>query len=67
MKTNELRQRSEEELKEIVNELKRKLQELRFDLVSGKVKNVREVRKAKKEIARTLTILGEKQHKNKEK
>ena len=67
MKANELRQRSEEELKEIVNELKRKLQELRFDLVSGKVKNVREVRKAKKEIARTLTILGEKQHKNKEK
>jgi len=67
MKTNELRQRSKEELKEIVNELKKKLQELRFDLVSGKVKNVREIRKTKKEIARVLTVLGEKQHKNKEK
>ena len=67
MKANELRQRSKEELKEIVNDLKKKLQELRFDLVSGKVKNVREIRKTRKKIARTLTILAEKQHKNKEK
>ena len=67
MKADELRQRSKEELEKVVNDLRKKLQELRFDLVSGKVKNVREIRKTRKEIARTLTILAEKQHKNKEK
>ena len=67
MKADELRQRSKEELEKVVNDLRKKLQELRFDLVSGKVKNVREIRKTRKEIARTLTILAEKQYKNKEK
>ena len=57
MKPNELRQRSKEELKEILNDLKKKLEGLRFGLVSGKVKNVREVRKIKKDIARILTLL----------
>jgi ribosomal protein L29 len=33
------------------------LRQLRFDLVSGKVKNVKEIRETKKDIARILTIL----------
>ena len=33
-----------------------KLRQLRFDLSAGKVKNVREIRKFKKEIAQILTL-----------
>ena len=67
MKPDEFRQRSKEELKEALKDLKKKLEGLRFDLVSGKVKNVSEVRKIKKDIARILTILKEEQYTNKEK
>ena len=41
----------------MVKESRERLRILRFDLASGKVKNVREVRKVKKDIARILTIL----------
>lgn len=33
-----------------------KLRQLKFDLASGKVKNVREIRQIKKDIARILTL-----------
>ena len=57
MKINELRQKSEKELKEILQEDRGKLRQLRFDLASGKVKNVREIRSKRRDIARILTIL----------
>ena len=57
MKTRELSQRSKEELQKILQESRERLRVLRFDLVSGKVKNVREIRKIKKDIARILTLL----------
>ncbi len=57
MKANELRQKSEEELKEILEQDREKLRQLRFDLASGKVKNVREIRSKRRDIARILTIL----------
>ncbi len=57
MKAQELRQKSKEELSRILREKKEKLCQLNFDLSSGKVKNVREVRLVKKDIARILTIL----------
>jgi len=57
MKISELRQRSKEELQKILQESCERLQTLRFDLASGKVKNVREIRKIKKDIARILTLL----------
>ena len=56
-KVDELRKRSKEELQRMVKESRERLRILRFDLASGKVKNVREVRKVKKDIARILTIL----------
>jgi len=59
MKIAELRQKSKEELQKLLQDLREKLRQLRFDLVSGKVKNVREIRKIKKDIARTLTLLKE--------
>ena len=60
MKAKELREKSKEELEGILNDLKKKLQKLRFDLAEKRLKNVREIRKTKREIARVLTILKEK-------
>lgn len=57
MKTQELRQKSKSELEKLLAENRERLRQLRFDLVSGKVKNVREIRKIKKDIARILTLL----------
>ena len=60
MKTKELRQKSEKELMKTLEDNQRKLRQLRFDLSAGKVKNVREIRKTKKEIAKILTLIKEK-------
>ena len=57
MKTKELQQKSKSELQKILSDNREKLRQLRFDLAAGKVKNVREVRKIKKDIARILTLL----------
>jgi len=57
MKTTELQQKSKSELQKILSDDREKLRQLRFDLAAGKVKNVREVRKIKKDIARILTLL----------
>lgn len=57
MKIAELRQKSKGELQKLVNDYRERLRVLRFDLASGKVKNVREIRQLKKDIARILTLL----------
>lgn len=57
MKFEELTKKSKEELQKTLHDSKEKLGQLKFDLVSGKVKNVSEIRNLKKEIARILTIL----------
>jgi large subunit ribosomal protein L29 len=59
MKTAELRNKSKEELYKILMESSKKLQELKFNIAAGKVKNVRILRALKKDIARVLTILNE--------
>lgn len=59
MKIIELRKKSKSEIKKLLQDLRARLRALRFDLVAGKVKNVREIRQIKKDIARTLTILKE--------
>ena len=56
MKTSELRQKNEGELKITLGERLAKLAELRFDLAGGKVKNLKAIREAKVDIARILTI-----------
>jgi len=62
-KSKELRLKPEEELNQLLSESQKKLRELRFNLASGKVKNVRTIRVLKKDIARILTILNEKSEK----
>lgn len=66
MKTKDiqkLKNKSAEELKKEVAEKKEKLWELKKDVVSGKLKNVRAPREAAKEIARMLTLIKEKEAK----
>jgi len=60
MKIKELRERTIEELLELLAVKRQRIRELRFNLTSGKVKNIRELRGTKKEIAMILTILNEK-------
>jgi large subunit ribosomal protein L29 len=57
MKIKEIKQKSKSELQKTLRELREKLRQLRFDLEAGKVKNIREVRTIKKDIARILTCL----------
>lgn len=60
MKIEEFKKKSEAELQKILPELKEKLRTLRFDLAAGKVKNVREIRQTRKDIAKILTLLCQK-------
>lgn len=57
MKASELRQKSQSELQKLLADNRERLRQLRFDLAAGKVKNVREIRMIKKDIARILTLL----------
>ncbi len=59
MKTEELRKKEKKELERVVQELRKKLSDLRFKFSSGKLKNVKEINCSKKEIARILTIIKE--------
>ena len=45
------------ELSRVLGGKQEKLRQLRFDLTSGKVKNIREIKEIKKDIARILTML----------
>ena len=60
MKTKELKQKSKDELQKLLQNLREKMRQLRFNLASGKVKNIREIRQIKKDIARILTMLCQK-------
>ena len=62
MKAKELKIKSEAELKKMIFSDREKLRALRFDLAAGKVKNVKEMRNRRKDIAKTLTFLNQKKH-----
>ncbi len=47
------------ELERMIKEREHALQTMRFDLLSGKVKNVKSITAAKKEVARLKTKLSE--------
>ena len=55
---DELRKKPKEELLKILKDNREKTKQLRFDLAAGKVKNVREIRRIKKEISQILTVLA---------
>lgn len=56
-KIKDFRKMRKEELLNVLSENQEKLRQLKFNLSEGKVKNVREIRMLKKDIARMKTIL----------
>ncbi len=60
MKITELQQKTKEELGRLLQESREKLRSLRFDIQLKQSKNVREIRKTKKLIAKILTIINQK-------
>lgn len=60
MKAEDLRKKDKKELEKTAKELVAKLSDLRFKFSSNKLKNVKEINNTKKEVARILTILNEK-------
>ena len=56
----QLEKRTVEELKNLLEGNQEKLRQLRFDLAAGKVKDVKEVSRIKKEVAQILTLLKQK-------
>ncbi len=61
MKAAELRQYTDEELKNLLEEKKRQLMELRFQLSMGQLENYALIKHTKRDIARIKTILRERE------
>lgn len=59
MKSAELRKKDIGELEKLSRDLRKKLSDSRFNFAANTLKNVKEIRNTKKEIARILTILRE--------
>ena len=59
MKVKELRQKNNAELQKELSAMQERLRVLRFKLHSQELKNPKEINLIKKDIARTLMILGE--------
>lgn len=59
MKAFDLRKKSENDLKKILKNQRKKLHQLRFNLAAGRLKNHQELKKIKREIARILTVFHE--------
>ena len=57
MEIQELRGKSKDELNALLLDKRESLRVLKFDLASGKVKNIRLIRELRKDIARILTCL----------
>ena len=61
MKAKDLREKSRAELRELEVDLAQKLFELRLQKVTGKLERPAIVKNTKKDLARVLTVLNEKQ------
>ena len=62
IKAKELKQKPLGELQVLVRESRERLRQLKFDLVSKKLKNSNEISLIKRQIARILTIMKDKRH-----
>lgn len=59
MKPIELRKKSDEDLRKLLAEKRKALREFRFGVAGGKIRNTKQGRGLRKEIAQILTILKE--------
>ena len=60
MNIKELRLKEKDELRAVLNDLKKQSDDLKFKVHQGQLKSVREIRVIKKDIARILMAIGEK-------
>jgi large subunit ribosomal protein L29 len=61
MKTEELREKTNEDLQAMVNELKEQTFRLRFKLALGNTDTVKQIRANRKDLARVQTLLRERE------
>ncbi|WP_420546786.1 50S ribosomal protein L29 [Curvivirga sp.] len=59
MKATELRQKSDDELKSQLIDLRKEQFNLRFQVAGGQLENTARVRQVRRDIARIKTLLGE--------
>ena len=64
MKAKEIREKGIEELKKILSEKRGEAGDFRFEISSKQKKDHRDYRNIKKDIARIMTIIGEKDKSN---
>lgn len=62
MEPEELRKKDKKELVASAQELSKKLNDIRFKFSSNKLKNVKEISNVKKDIARILTVIREREN-----
>ncbi len=60
MKIKELREKNIEELKKLLAEKREAVRKLRFDISSKHITKVRDIRNARKDVAKILTLINEK-------
>ncbi|EKE14480.1 MAG: hypothetical protein ACD_12C00488G0003 [uncultured bacterium] len=63
MEVKELKRKSLKELVKLLSTLREKLRDMRFKISADQLKNVREIRNLKKDIARILTMIRAKREK----
>jgi large subunit ribosomal protein L29 len=66
MKSDKLREMTTDELDRQTQELKRKLFNLRFQRATGQLANTAELKKARHDVARVLTVAAEKKQEREE-
>jgi large subunit ribosomal protein L29 len=59
MKINELKDKNIDELKNMLSEKRERVRKLRFDIAVKQVKNNRELRNEKRDIAKILTLINQ--------
>jgi large subunit ribosomal protein L29 len=57
MKISDIRKMEKKELEKNLDELRGKFSKMRFDVAGKQIKNHRDIRKTRKDIARVLTLL----------
>jgi large subunit ribosomal protein L29 len=62
LKANELRDLTDEELDEKMRETRKQLFNLRFQHATGQLDNPRKLRLVRQDIARIMTVQGQRQH-----
>lgn len=58
MDLKELKKLSDNELHARLAELRQKVREFRFSIANSQLKNIRDIRQSKKDIAQTLTVIN---------